>query len=456
MMKNMLKILSRYVATAAGVALTLLLLNLTALIIWMVQSRDMDKSSYRTSEVAASLTRTADGFSLDATGENALRSEYQWAMLLSDGGKVIWEENLPDGLPRSYTVSDVASFSRWYLDDYPVYVWQHPDGLLVLGKPQDSTWKHGMEMQSDILEKAITWLPGIVLLNAIAAVLLSLIFGLRLFRALQPLARGIDDMAQNKPVSLSTSGLLGDLAGKLTQTSVQLQHQAAVLQKRDDARTNWINGISHDIRTPLSLVMGYASQMENDSTLQQSEREQAHIIRTQSEKIKNLVNDLNLASKLEYDMQPLRIVPLNAEALIRSVVADFFNSGLDDHYQLELQFDQEARSTHISGDEELIKRAVSNLLQNSIRHNPDGCSIGIDLKKVKKEINIVVTDNGKGFSKEVLENQKRDDLYSCQKRLGLTIVHQIIKAHGGWLELANLPEAGCSVTLHLPAATIKP
>ena len=62
--------------------------------------------------------------------------------------------------------------------------------------------------------------------------------------------------------------------------------------------------VSHDIRTPLSMVMGYAGQIEDNESLPESERKKARIIRQQSTKMKNLINDLNLASKLEYNMQP--------------------------------------------------------------------------------------------------------------------------------------------------------
>ncbi|UQT50251.1 hypothetical protein M5E87_12360 [Flavonifractor plautii] len=77
-------------------------------------------------------------------------------------------------------------------------------------------------------------------------------------------------------------------------------------QERDFARSDWINGISHDIRTPLSMVMGYAGQLEADPVLLPRRRAQAAIIRRQSQTIRDLINDLNLTMRLDYAMQPLR------------------------------------------------------------------------------------------------------------------------------------------------------
>ena len=91
-------------------------------------------------------------------------------------------------------------------------------------------------------------------------------------------------------------------ANGINKTSERLIRQEADLNRRDSARTEWIAGVSHDIRTPLSLVMGYASQLEEDDNLPPEAREKAAVIRSQSERIKSLVSDLNLASKLEYAM----------------------------------------------------------------------------------------------------------------------------------------------------------
>ncbi|TGE35791.1 HAMP domain-containing histidine kinase [Desulfosporosinus fructosivorans] len=469
-MKSMIKILVRYVASAAAVALILLILNLAVLIVWTVQASGMQTTEYHISEIADSLTKQEDSFVLSETGKEAILEGYHWAMLLNDNGTVIWNENLPEDLPRSYTVSDVASFSRWYLYDYPVHVWQHSEGLLVLGSAKNSAWKQGMEIPEIVMKNVSTWFFGVLILNSIAAVILALLFGTRLLRSLRPLVKGIEDMAEKQPVALLTGGLLGDLATKLNQTSAQLQRQEVVLQKRDNARTTWVAGVSHDIRTPLSIVMGYASQLEDNPHLPQAEREQARIIRRQSEKIKALVSDLNLASKLEYDMQPLRPTSINMAALVRGVVVDFLNSGLDDSYSIDLNVENDAQQAVLIGDEKLLRRAVSNLMDNSIRHNPDGCTVTVTVTatvtvtvtvtvdKSSTNCSITVSDNGAGIPPEVLENlnNPKNPAELRSHGLGLTIVRQITKAHGGTSEFKNLSGDGCLVVLRLPIIAAKP
>lgn len=453
-MKSMMKILSRYVLSAAGIALILLVVNFGTLVVLIIQSSQAAWKDFSISQLSESLTSENGVYTLSENERNAIEKQYQWAMLIDNGGNVIWSLNLPGDVPKSYTVSDVASFTRWYLNDYPVTVWRRTDGLFVLGREKGSVWKYSIEEPQTVMDNFLAWIPAVLILNALIAVLLALLLGLRLFRSLKPLARGIEDMAEKRPVELSTNGLLGDLAVGINKTSAQLAKQEAALAKRDNARTTWIAGVSHDIRTPLSLVMGYASQLEDDSELPQSRREQAGIIRRQSERIKTLVSNLNLASKLEYNMQPIRKTAVLPAVLLRSIAADFLNNGLDPIYSIEVIVSVHAQNAMVTGDEELLRRAVSNLIANSVRHNPNGCAIKVTLETGLGNCSLCVSDNGVGFTHEKLDNLNSPKGSTELKNhgLGLTIVRQIVKAHGGTTEFRNFPEGGCIVILCLPAS----
>lgn len=450
-MKSMMKILVRYVLSAAGIALILLGLNVAVLISWLEATGDSSILGYRVSEVAESLTSNQGEYELSYVGQKALEDQYQWAMLLNDQGRVIWSKNLPDDLPTHYTVGQVASFTRWYLDDFPVYVWQHPDGLLVLGKPRNSRWKTDLEMSTFAINTTVAWMPVVIVLNLLTALILAILMGLRLFRSLRILVNGIEDIDNKKSIKLPVSGLLGDLAGKLNQTSELLQKQDAALKKRDDARATWIAGISHDIRTPLSMIMGYASQLEECNNLSVIEREQAATIRRQSQKIKTLVDDLNLASKLEYAMQPLKATSVMPAKLLRNIVADFLNNNHDEQYRIELEIDPEAQGLVIFADEKLLERVVTNLINNSIEHNQSGCSIKLHLSRQNNICEFQVSDDGKGFSQAILKNMNNpSNLPPGEKQgLGLSIVYQVIKAHGGSIRIKNLQPVGCSVQINL-------
>ncbi|MFR4725586.1 MAG: histidine kinase dimerization/phospho-acceptor domain-containing protein [Faecalibacterium sp.] len=89
------------------------------------------------------------------------------------------------------------------------------------------------------------------------------------------MANGLDALAQGQTVRLPTDGFAGELAEKLNQTGAQLQAKNEMLSRRDNARTQWIAGVSHDVRTPLALILGWAEQLEQDALLPDSSRQKA-------------------------------------------------------------------------------------------------------------------------------------------------------------------------------------
>lgn len=102
--------------------------------------------------------------------------------------------------------------------------------------------------------------------------MLCLILGWRFYKSLKPVAQGIESLSLQKKTHLSERGILGELKEQINQTSAILEKQNELLSKRDDARTEWISGVSHDIRTPLSMIMGYADTLGQDKTLSEEQQ----------------------------------------------------------------------------------------------------------------------------------------------------------------------------------------
>ena len=252
--------------------------------------------------------------------------------------------------------------------------------------------------------------------------------------------------------------MLSEISSNINRTSDILQEQKYQLRKKETARANWIAGVSHDIRTPLSMIMGYAGQLESSVNLSENERKKATVIVKQSERMKNLINDLNLASKLEYDMQPLMRKQENAVAIVRQVVVDFMNMDIREHFPIKWETDETLSTCRIYADRELLKRAVTNLIQNCIKHNKNGCTIYTSVTIDNGNCIICVDDNGIGASNEQIEALNNTPHYMvCDTNtngqrhgLGLLIVKQIIEAHSGTILIRHSSYGGFSVKLTLP------
>ena len=256
---------------------------------------------------------------------------------------------------------------------------------------------------------------------------------------------GIQNLSMGKEVCLKKKGLLADIAGSVNRTSEILREKEYRLKKKETARANWIAGVSHDIRTPLSMVLGYAGQLTESGNLSEEEHRKAEVICRQGQRMKNLINDLNLASKLEYDMQPLHMERVNAVALIRQIVVDYMNTEPEDAYPICWMTEEDVGVCMIQADPGLLKRAVGNLIQNSVNHNPSGCTIYVTVEHMEDVCQIRVEDDGVGISREELKRLNETPHYMlCDENvtgqrhgLGLLIVRQIVDAHGGEVEVGQ-------------------
>ena len=202
-------------------------------------------------------------------------------------------------------------------------------------------------------------------------------------------------------------------------------------QARDAARSGWINGISHDIRTPLSVVMGYAAQMAADPGLPAERRRQAAILCRQSQAIRDLVNDLNLTMRLDCEMQVLRRERLQPAAFLRQTAADFLNSGLAEGFPLEVEL-PEASLPALEVDAFLLRRAVNNLLSNCVRHNPPGCPIRVGARAQGDQVILwVESAAAAGLPGQAAPEPPLEGDGGAAHGTGLKQVAQIAAAHGG-------------------------
>lgn len=458
-MGGIIRILRRFVTTTIFISIFLLIFNFVLLGMLVFKEINQNPSPEGVvKQVSQGLGKQDGNYRLDEHIADLLQHNKAWAMFVGDDGHVQWDYHLPNNVPRSYNLVEVAKFSRYYIMEYPVYVWEHEDGLVVVGYPKKSHWKYQIDFLSSWVKSLPLRLVLLLLFNVALALLISVVIGTRLIRGIRPLVAGVHNLTKEEAVQLDSKGIFGDLAQSINSASTMLQNKTAALKARDEARSNWIAGISHDIRTPLSMILGYASEMEDNSDLPTEQRHLAGIIRSQGEKLRSLVSDLNLVSMLEYEMQPLHLKSIRLSVLARQVVAEFLNNGLDDRYDIELKLAEEA--VKINGDEKLLLRAINNLVQNSVRHNPQGCEIILEtsLSEDCSQYCFIVRDNGQGIPQEKLTDiielpysSKRKQTVQQGHGLGLPMVARIVLAHHGRLILANaVDQRGLKTVMKFP------
>ena len=450
-MKSILKIYRRYVCSACLLVVSLILINLAVFVVYLLKS-NWDKAhsgedSWRVrtggyQQVADALTaRPEGGYEMAEGGYAALQERgYCFLILLDGSGSVVWEWQKPEEVPDRFSAGEIGAFSKWYLKDYPVGVWRYgEEGLLVFGYPKGSVVRHNMIWQWEQLQMTIRYAGVFFAANGILVFVLALFFGYRFYRLLKPVGEGIDSLAEGRTVRMRETGTTRYLKEKINRTSELLEKQRRELARRDMARTEWIAGVSHDIRTPLSLIAGYADEMEKEAGLPEETRRRADLIRRQSFVIKKLIEDLNLTSRLTYHMKPLRKERYCPAELLRKTAAGMLNSGeIGENWELEVEVAPELETLQMTGDTALLMRALKNLLGNSVRHNPEGCRIRLKAQRTENGFCFCVADDGPGVPENVRrialgQEGKTDQKDRAPHVMGLLVVAQIARAHCGKL-----------------------
>lgn len=446
---NVRRFFRRYFLT--GIGLILLFLAANAVMMVGLSAAINRVSAFRPplDELAACVQQADGGYRVQQGEAEALLegSGLPWAMVLDAEGGVAWSWQLPPSLCHDYTTAEIARFSRWYLEDYPVLVRVlDGGGLLVVAGEKDRLVRLGISnlMSWGGVRTMVYGTMGIVAVNLLLVVALFWRSTRRMEQSAAPLLEGISQMAAGQPADLPGTGDLAPVQRALNRVSAQLA-------RRDAARAEWINGISHDVRTPLSVMLGYAGTLAADASLPPAAREQAGMICAQGERLRDLIRDLNLVSRLEYSMQPLQRRHLDPVELARGVLTDLLNGGLDGRYTLELQ--TAGREDTIEGDPGLLARALENLVRNSIRHNPGGCAVTVTVDRQPDHCLFTVQDDGVGMDPARLArvNAGQFDAGAGQHGFGLRLVYGIAKAHGGTMRCAPVHPTGLEVCLRIPA-----
>lgn len=238
----------------------------------------------------------------------------------------------------------------------------------------------------------------------------------------------------------------------------QLEETKKEREKLEQAKTNWIAGVSHDLKTPLSYITGYSSLLlDAEKRWEQQEQQKfLHEIHDKSVIITDLIGDLNLSFKLDAlnDTFPLDIRKFDIVDFAKRILADAASNPTASKYDFGFQ------SSHdellINGDEKLLRRAVQNVITNAITHNSPGTLIEIIVNKNSEteQVSLTIKDNGIGMNEETAGNlMKRyyrpKETDNISGGLGLSVVESIIKAHKGTIQIESSIGKGTAITFLL-------
>lgn len=249
---------------------------------------------------------------------------------------------------------------------------------------------------------------------------------------------------------------LGEIAKRVNEMQARLN--SSIESEREALQTNkeLIACVAHDLRTPITSVMGYLDlAMDTEHHPVEERQRYAAIALQKSERLERLIQDLFSYTKLMSGEITLHRSRIDLVQLVEQMTEEFYP--IFEDYGLQCSFESNVPALEISLDGELIARAVQNLLSNASKYGQDGKQIYVKLEKLETEVQISVTNFGQIIPEESLQHVF-DKFYRVEESrstntggtgLGLNIAYEIIHLHGGAIQVSSDIQ-GTRFTVALP------
>lgn len=374
-----------------------------------------------------------DAVVLDKDIKKELDEKDIWLMVLNENGNISQNYRLPSQLNKTYSRSDIARFSRWYLEDYPVFTYLLDEQIVVLGYPKDSYTRIGGTILISAFDKLFYLLLGILAVLLVTYFTIYWRSHLKLLQEITPITQALQDLSHDQPVLLDEKGNLSEIKAAINQTS-------HLLQTTKDMQSHWIRGVTHDLRTPLTLALGYTDQLEQ----KHGNSKQTQQLTQSIHRMETIIDNLNMVYHLQSQEMMADFQKVDLAALVRQTLADFLNN----HEETQLELDLPLSPLPILANPTLLSRAMDNSLLNSIRHNHTTVPIAVHLVQEGQKAVLTIADKGAISPEKIAELTAKTSNYRPHG-MGTLITKNIVALHHGSIQFAY-GNPGLILTITLP------
>ncbi|MGN0242013.1 MAG: sensor histidine kinase [Candidatus Weimeria sp.] len=303
---------------------------------------------------------------------------------------------------------------------------------------------------------------GIIAAFALSAIVLTFFWfkNIRLVRGpMDTLAYEMNDFARNREVN--ATDVLGrapkefkELEGSLAQLEQSLVDADREKDRLEKEKQRLLADISHDLKTPATVISGYAKVLSDGVASADEQKEYIEIIRRRSADLTDLINSFFEYSRLNYQGFSLKTERDDIGEFLREYFAGRYVELTNQGFSIEAQIPD--REVMMSFDHQLMRRCFDNIVGNSVSHNEEGTCICVRLEDGPDDIRILLGDKGKGIPPElrsqiftpfVTENESRTA--GKGTGLGLSIAARIVELHNGTIRLADDQTGECSVLFEM-------
>lgn len=246
--------------------------------------------------------------------------------------------------------------------------------------------------------------------------------------------------------------VLMDLAAQINRL-LENQRKVKVDYRRSEISSKkMLSNISHDIKTPMTVILGYLEIMRLNSS---GENEMLLKVEQKAQRVMELINQFFTLAKLEAGDTEITISKIDVCEACRENVLDFYELLTQKEFQVDVDIPEEA--VFVRGNKDALQRILFNLISNVVRYGSDGKYMGMFLRSDEKYIYIDVVDKGKGIERAFAQNvfERLFTMEDSRNReiqgngLGLTIAQNLAHQLGGEITLESEPNVKTTFTVKL-------
>lgn len=260
------------------------------------------------------------------------------------------------------------------------------------------------------------------------------------------------------PKITASSDEIGRLATTFEHMAERITTQMQHIKHQDELRREMIANVSHDLRTPLTSIQGYLETLLRKSTALSLDEQHRYleVAVRQSQRVSHLAHQLFELAKLEYEEVKPHFEPFFVQELIQDIVQKFELTANSRKIQIKSSFTQKIPMVY--ADIAMIERVLTNLIENALRHTPEGGKITLELEQHDNNVTVKVSDTGSGIAEEHLATlfERGSPLRQSRGKnhdgggLGLLITKRILQLHNSTIE-AMSAGYGATFVFSLPS-----
>lgn len=250
----------------------------------------------------------------------------------------------------------------------------------------------------------------------------------------------------NYNIKINKKRISDDEIGELAKT---FENMAQEIQKSEKLKDEFISSISHELRTPLTSINGWSETLQLENISKEELSMGLNIIQDETQRLVKLVEELLDFSRISSNRLKLNTGEVNMENLVVSVVNQLRSIALGKKIKLTVEFlNQDIKP--IYADKNRLRQVMINLIQNAIKFTPEGGHILVRLDQFEMFTEVSVEDNGIGIEEQNIPKVSKkffqEDYNKAGSGLGLAICSEIVKMHGGSINIKSKKNMGTTVT----------